>query len=505
MTSNPITVNGDTFSSLRQAAAHFGKHYGNAARRVKAGWTPEEALELVPHQIKRPERGIKLTTSTGTFDSIRDAAEHFGIEEGTVHKRLSMGWTPDQAVGLESHIKKPKVTKDVTCAGKTYPNSWAMAQAYGKNEKLVAKRLRLGWTPEQAVEIEEAPPRFRRQNDGRSNQVWLNIEIVDGKEYPATDAGEYKLYLISNRVTNKQYVGITISPLWQRFNGHKNAAIKKKLNTKLYNAMRLHGVENFSIEAIRCDARSFAELQQQEIDEIIRRNTIVDGYNVSPGGSIGTPDRITVGGITFPSKGAAAEYFGIDAGVFNLRLGRLKWSPEQAAEIEPRPVPYRKKIVAANVEYPSIYQAAKAHGLSFKTVSARIKKNGWTVEQALGLVAPPETAKYQGITLQAFGQTFGSYADCARHYGIKAESLRHRVVKMGDDLEEAIRHFQKKPKGGAQSHPVTAFGKSFDSITRLAEEYGISVHSLRNRIRYQKQPLEDAIKYLQELKIKTSR
>jgi hypothetical protein len=505
MSSKPITIAGLTFLSLRKAAAHFGEHYGNAVRRINAGWTPEEALGLKEHRKEIPSRGITLATADGTFDSIRDAAEHFGIKEGTIQRRLSSGWTPDQAVGLESHTKKPKATKEVICASKTYPNSWAMAQAYGKGEKLVAKRLRLGWTPEQAVEIEEAPPRFRRQNDGRSNKVWLNIEIVDGKEYPATDEGEYKLYLITNRVNGKQYVGITINSLWQRFNGHKNAAIKKKLITKLYNAMRHHGVENFSIELIRSDAHSFAELQQQEIEEITKRNTIKDGYNVSPGGSIGTPDRIIVGGMTFPSRGAAAEYFGIDPTVFNIRLGRLKWTPEQAAEIEPRGKYSRNKLQVAGTKYASIKQATEELGLDYKLVWGRIKTNGWTVEQALGLAEPPETAKYQGVKLVAFGETFTSFAHCANRFGVKGESLRNRVVDLGDSLEDAIKHLQQKPKAGAQPIPVSAFGNTYESITKLAEHFGLSVYSLRNRVRYQGQSLEDAIKYLQGLKEKQNR
>jgi hypothetical protein len=504
MTSKPITVNGITFPSLRQAAAHFGKHYGNAARRVKAGWTIQEALEIQPHK-KLPSKRNALTTSAGIFDSIRDAAEHFGIEEGTIHKRLSMGWTPDQAVGLEPHSRKPKQTIEITCAGKVYPNSWAMAKTYGKGEHLVAKRLRLGWTPEQAVEIEEAPPKFRSESYTSSGKHWRKVEEINGQLHPATDQGEYKLYLITNKVNGKQYVGITINPLWQRFNGHKHAAIKKKLNTKLYNAMRLHGVENFSIDLIRSDARSFAELQQQEIDEINKRNSIENGYNVSPGGSIGTPERVTVGGMVFPSRGAAAEYFGIDVGVFNLRLGRLKWTPEQAAEIEPRPKAYREKIAVNGKEYPSLFQAAIEHGLNYQLVWDRLKSKGWTIEQALGLAPAPDTAKYQGIHLSAFGQAFASYAECARHFGIKPESLRKRVVDFDDSLEGAIRYLQKKPKTGKQNQPVEAFGESFGSITKLAEHYGISVHSLRNRMRYQKQPLEEAIRYLQEFRIKSGR
>lgn len=502
MSKSPITVNGQEFASLRAAAKHFGAHYGNAVRRFNSGWSIEQALGLEQHQIKQPLRGKSLVTSAGKFASIRDAANYFGIEEGTIYRRISLGWTPDQAVGLEPHTRKPRQTKEVACAGKTYPNSWALAQAYSKMEKLVAKRIRQGWTPEQAVEIEESPPRFRNQPFITSGKHWRKAEIVDGELHPATDVGEYKLYLMTNKLNGKQYVGITISPLWQRFNGHK-AAVKKNLNTKLYNAMKLHGVDNFAIELIRSDARSFAELQQQEIDEISKRNTVEDGYNVSPGGSIGTPDRITVGGVTFPSKGAAAEYFGIDAGVFNLRIGRLKWTPEQAAEIEPRPKPYRKKITVNGVEYPSINQVAKEFGLTLKLVSARINKDGWTIEQAVGIDPPPSSVKCQGISVTAFGETFVSVAQCAERFGVNAESLRTRVAKYGDALEDAIRHLMEKPKGGAQPQPVTAFGMTFRSITALAAHFGLSVHSLRNRMRYQGQSLEEAIDCLHGKKVST--
>ena len=350
-----VTISGTTFSSIRQAALHFGQNYGSVARRIKSGWDLEEALGLKAHK-RLPSRAIKLVTSAGTFASIREAAINFGIEEGTIHKRLDMGWTPDQAVELESHSRRPKRTKEVICAGKSYPNAWNMADAYGRDRKLVAKRLRLGWSPEQAVEVAGAPPRFRNRAEGASNKLWLKVEIVDEKEYPATELGEYKLYLITNKVDRKQYVGITINPLWQRFNGHKRATAKGT-NTKLYNAMRLHGVENFSIEQIRSDARSFAELQQQEIKEIESRGTISNGYNVSPGGSIGTPEQISVGGMLFPSRGAAADYFGIDIAVFNLRVSRLGWTPEQAAEIEPRGKYSRNKIIVAGVIYTSIKKA----------------------------------------------------------------------------------------------------------------------------------------------------
>ncbi len=501
MTSKPITVDGITFSSLRQAAAHFGQNYGNSAWRMKAGWSPEEALGLKAHKRKMLREGKQLVTSAGTFRTTQDAAERFEIDYATLQRRIELGWTPDQAVGLVVHNRPPRATNLVTCAGNSYPNAWALARAYGKGQKLVAKRIKCGWTPEQAVEIEEAPPRFRNQPKGATNKHWKQIDLVDGKEYPATAVGEYKLYLIINQIDGKRYVGITINPLWQRFNGHKRSA-KIGVKSKLYNAMRFYGDDSFSIELIRSDARSFVELQQQEVEEIAKRNTIENGYNVSPGGSIGTPGRITVGGMMFPSRGSAAGYFGIEETVFNIRISRLGWTPEQAAEVEPRGKYSRNRVTVSGKAYPSMKQAAEAHGLSYQLVWDRFKAKGWTIEQALGIAPAPDTTKYQGIGLSVFGQSFSSYAECARYFGIKPESLRKRVAELGDSIEDAIRHLQKKPKAGAQSKGVTVLGESYESITKVAEHYGISVNSLKNRMRYQMQTLEDAIRYLQELKRK---
>jgi hypothetical protein len=47
-----ITVAGITFSSMREAAAHFRQHYGNVARRIKSGWSYEEALGLEPQPVR---------------------------------------------------------------------------------------------------------------------------------------------------------------------------------------------------------------------------------------------------------------------------------------------------------------------------------------------------------------------------------------------------------------------------------------------------------------------
>ena len=126
------------------------------------------------------------------------------------------------------------------------------------------------------------------------------------------------------------------------------------------------------------------------------------------------------------------------------------WTAEQAAEIQPRPKFARRRVIVNERAFKSLKAAAEDHGLNWKKMHDRVVAKGWTVEQALEQVAPPESVKYRGLTLSAFGQSFASFGECARHFGIKPESLRNRVKNYGDAVEAAIRHLQTKPRPGRQ-------------------------------------------------------
>ncbi len=446
-----VAVAGQTFASLAEAAEHFNVSLQTAARRLREGSSPEQAfgLEHREHAKWPDHRGKPFVTSAGTFRTVRDAAAHFGIGQGTLAKRLRDGWPPDEAVELAPHKRKPKTINIITCQGKTYPNAEALADAFGVNRIRAYKRLNRGWTPEQAVELDPPPPRFRDEHGHARSSSWKSIEIVDAKAYPGADAGQFKVYVIRSLVNSKEYVGISVSPLQERLRGHR-AAARKGLKSKLYNAMRRHGVDNFEISLVRSDAPNFAELQQQEFTEIARRGTLRDGYNTSPGGSVGTAEEITVAGVTYPSRGAAAEHFGIDVTVFNLRVSRLGWRPQQAAEIEPRKAFARRRVEISGLKFKSLKSAAEHFGLDYSLVYNRVTKNGWTIEQSLGAAKPPGTVRFIGVGVEAFGMKFPSFAACARHFGVKSESLRQRVIEMGTGIEAAIRYLQTKPKVGAR-------------------------------------------------------
>jgi hypothetical protein len=363
--------------------------------------------------------------------------------------RLARGWSSDEALGIVTRARAPK-RRVVNCAGRVFRSWAALAREYKVRYQLVAKRIRYGWRPEEAVGICEPPPRFRNHVGAARTRHWKRVQIVGATEFPSTEPGGFRVYVIRNAQNGREYVGITISPLDLRLRNHR-ANARKGVKGKLYNAMRHHGLEHFTIHLARNDARNFAQLQKQEIQEIRRRGTLKSGYNTSPGGSIGTAKPVRIGSRQFASRGQAASHFGIDQTVFNTRIRRLGWTPEQAAGIGVRRKYARRVLEIDGTKFRSLKAAAEHCGLDYKLVHDRVVAKGWSVEQALERAAKPATIKYIGLAVTAFGRSFRSLTSCAKAHGVKPESLWARVTKHGQDVENAILHLHKRQDRAAIS------------------------------------------------------
>jgi len=234
--------------------------------------------------------------------------------------------------------------------------------------------------------LEEAPPRFRNFEGHARSHKWKEARSVEGVIEPIPDAGGFKLYLVTNTHNDKVYVGITIGPLENRLRQHF-AAARRGRKSAFTNAIKKYGEASFSIQLIRDDAQSFKELQDQEIAEIEARDSIKLGYNTAAGGALGTSKNITVDGKTFASRAQAAEFYGIDPTVFNLRLERLKWTPEEAAGLIEKTWKGKSiSVVVQGVQYPSFNAACNSLGLDEKmTKAARHlwKTKGASIEEAI--------------------------------------------------------------------------------------------------------------------------
>jgi group I intron endonuclease len=96
------------------------------------------------------------------------------------------------------------------------------------------------------------------------------------------------IYLITNKVNNKQYVGKTLSTIQKRWNGHCNCAMRGKCN-KFYSAIRKYGKDSFTWTCLGMhNALTKKELNEilssEEIRLIAKFNTFKEGYNSTAGG-----------------------------------------------------------------------------------------------------------------------------------------------------------------------------------------------------------------------------
>jgi group I intron endonuclease len=91
------------------------------------------------------------------------------------------------------------------------------------------------------------------------------------------------IYLIRNLIDGKGYVGQTEMTIARRWSGHKSDA--RRNDTFLYQAMRKHSIENFTIEeVVSCDSSLLNDLEKHYIQFYGTHFSTGHGYNLTEGG-----------------------------------------------------------------------------------------------------------------------------------------------------------------------------------------------------------------------------
>ena len=96
-----VVINGQVFESLQSAASAFGVSRNTVQYRLSKGWTPEEAVGLEPrpkHAANTP--GISVVVRGKEFKNIKQAAKHFGRSYTHIFERLNAGCSIEEALGL---------------------------------------------------------------------------------------------------------------------------------------------------------------------------------------------------------------------------------------------------------------------------------------------------------------------------------------------------------------------------------------------------------------------
>ncbi len=442
-TPRKLICEGVAYESILALAKAYGVSEGTIGRRTRSGWTPEQAVGMSP-KPKRLGHGLVTNYKGRKFPNLAALARHYKIDPDNLRARLARGYDLESALSGTLKSRKSAMARAISFKGKRYSSHETLAAAFGLTWSVVGRRLKRGWSLEQALDEHPAPPRFRNQEGFARDTKWKTTRSTLAGIEPIPDAQGFKLYLIINKINGKEYVGITIGNIEQRLRQHFSAARRGRKNP-LANAMRKYGEAAFRMRVLRNDAKSFYELQEQEVLEIASRNSIKFGYNSALGGSIGTVKAIIVAGKRFQSRGQAAEFFGIDPAVFNLRVSRLKWTPEEAANLQPRDWNGKAQTVTVNgVAYTSIRKAAIAHNIRIAQVYDRLSKK-WTLEQALEVSPAPITSKYIGKRIEVNGVNYPSIAKAAAAHRVHPEALRKRLER-GEDPEKAIDAIKRRSR-----------------------------------------------------------
>lgn len=129
------------------------------------------------------------------------------------------------------------------------------------------------------------------------------------------------IYVITNDINGKQYIGKTNFSIERRFQEHIYDSMRKRCNNRpLYAAMNKYGIEHFSISILEeCSAEESADREIYWIDKLCTYGHT--GYNATKGGDSKKYydyEKIAKKYLELKNQRATAAYFGCDAGTVKI-------------------------------------------------------------------------------------------------------------------------------------------------------------------------------------------
>jgi len=189
------------------------------------------------------------------------------------------------------------------------------------------------------------------------------------------------VYLITNKITGKKYVGQTVGSLLDRWKSHCN---KKSFCRRLKHSIEKHGSENFEIKVlVRCD--SIEEMNHREAYYIRLFSTLVpNGYNLKTGGSNSLASAETKAKMSVSQKGIKKPRSEEHA----RKLGLTKLGTRQSQEEKDK----RAKSLFNPVEVPEL-------GIIFESCGHASKALG-THNHVIRSVISGIMAHWKGLTFK---------------------------------------------------------------------------------------------------------
>lgn len=300
------------YLNLRKLCLHLGRNYKKTHARIKSGKSLEVALTR--DSLKKTGQSIEVNMKNGkNFSSRTEFAKHFKKSPKTISDRLNRGFSPEQAVDLEEYAIKNRIVTIVD--GKEFRSRRKAAQYIGIAPELVGTRLRRGFDLDKALSKENLP---RKSGNEIIFDNYCFENLTNACKYFDVSFGIAR-YRIKNNWTLPQTFNLEKPPPNTSKSAPKDIFYKKKFYKSISEFADAFG-QNYSLVSSRLRAGySFA---QAIGDEEIKYD--------------GKPQKLEIKGLFFQSIAEAANHFGVNYGTVSSRK-KKGWSMEQALELAPRP------------------------------------------------------------------------------------------------------------------------------------------------------------------------
>jgi group I intron endonuclease len=182
------------------------------------------------------------------------------------------------------------------------------------------------------------------------------------------------IYLITNTVNGKRYIGQTVRTLRQRWQQHVRDA-KQGVDTLLYNAIRKYGAESFTIEVVAESYAPFLNDVEKLAIWTYQSHREHDGYNLTRGGDgVGSGEDHP----NYGKRGVLCPHFGIKRTLEQrAKLSAAKTGkPNLAGRGKPCSAARRAAISAANTG-----RKQSQEQVDNRTAALRGKKRPGTLSQ----------------------------------------------------------------------------------------------------------------------------
>jgi len=218
-----VKINDIVYPSQEEACRTFGVSSAMVISRIKRGWTIEEAYGV----IKRlPKQNRPITVDGLSFNSVKEAAQYFRVRSDATLARIKRGWSPEEAFGVRrrQRVDQRHTESDVIDIRQRYAkgqSSNEIAKYYGIDQSAV---LRICYGESYSnfggpIVLVKQP-----RKDRLSSKAVLEIRYEKkAGTSNRTIAGQYNIDLstVSNICTGKSYkhVGGPIVTGQRRLNG----------------------------------------------------------------------------------------------------------------------------------------------------------------------------------------------------------------------------------------------------------------------------------------------